>query len=195
MSESAILSFKVDGLSCGSCAAHAEKALRGVPGVQEASVNLANHTALIHVANGHIAPQISAALRDAGKPAKPNQFELDLSGMHCGSCVGRAERALEQVAGVLEANVNLASGRARVITLGSDPSALTAALMATGLEAQLHEDSSHAQDEHAVQATALGREALFAAALTLPVFILEMGGHIVPAFHHMIAQTIGTQQS
>jgi P-type Cu+ transporter len=32
-------------------------------------------------------------------------------------------------------------------------------------------------------------------ALALPVFILEMGGHLVPAFHHYIARTIGIQTS
>ncbi|XOT94231.1 heavy metal translocating P-type ATPase, partial [Alcaligenes pakistanensis] len=31
--------------------------------------------------------------------------------------------------------------------------------------------------------------------LALPVFILEMGGHMVPAFHHWVASTIGTQNS
>ena len=31
--------------------------------------------------------------------------------------------------------------------------------------------------------------------LTLPVFILEMGAHLVPAFHHWVANTIGTQNS
>src|SRR5690606_25350110 len=34
-----------------------------------------------------------------------------------------------------------------------------------------------------------------AAALTLPVFALEMGGHLLPAFHHFIAATLGTHNS
>jgi Cu+-exporting ATPase len=41
----------------------------------------------------------------------------------------------------------------------------------------------------------LARGTLFAAALALPVFILEMGAHLVPAFHHVIADTIGMQTS
>jgi cation transport ATPase len=36
---------------------------------------------------------------------------------------------------------------------------------------------------------------LLAAALTLPVFVLEMGGHLFPAFHHWVHATIGLQTS
>ncbi len=39
---------------------------------------------------------------------------LPVQGMHCASCVGRVERALEDVPGVLEARVNLASEQAEV---------------------------------------------------------------------------------
>ena len=36
---------------------------------------------------------------------------------------------------------------------------------------------------------------LIAALLTLPVFILEMGGHIFPPFHHWVGRTIGFETS
>ena len=43
------------------------------------------------------------------------------------------------------------------------------------------------------EARAMGADAilLIAAALTLPVFVLEMGGHMIPAFHHWVMGTIG----
>ncbi|HZJ81994.1 MAG TPA: copper-translocating P-type ATPase, partial [Guyparkeria sp.] len=40
---------------------------------------------------------------------------------------------------------------------------------------------------------ALKRDLTFAAVLTLPVFILEMGAHLVPGMHELIVRTIGTQ--
>jgi Cu+-exporting ATPase len=49
--------------------------------------------------------------------------------------------------------------------------------------------------DKAQETTALTRTTLIAAVLALPVFILEMGGHMVPAFHHWVHQTIGTQTS
>ncbi len=43
-------------------------------------------------------------------------YELDVSGMHCGSCAARVQSALGSEPGVLDAVVNLATGRATVDT-------------------------------------------------------------------------------
>jgi heavy metal translocating P-type ATPase len=45
------------------------------------------------------------------------------------------------------------------------------------------------------EAAALARMTWIAAVLTVPVFVAEMGGHIVPALHALIASTIGMQTS
>jgi P-type Cu+ transporter len=42
------------------------------------------------------------------------RVEIPVTGMTCAGCVGRVERALEKVSGVLEVNVNLASEKATV---------------------------------------------------------------------------------
>src|ERR1035437_1206307 len=44
----------------------------------------------------------------------PSSVDLDIAGMTCASCVARVERALKRVPGVLDAEVNLATNRARV---------------------------------------------------------------------------------
>ena len=195
MSQDTLLSFKVDGLSCGACAARAQQAIGAVPGVQGANVSIANHTASARITGAESARLIEQALTKAGKPAVPHKIELEIEGMHCGSCVGRAETALEHLPGVLRASVNLASARALVETLSADPAPLLLALRNVGLTGKLHDAGAPQTDEHADQARALGRMTLWAMALTLPVFVLEMGGHMVPAFHHLIARTLGTQQS
>jgi P-type Cu+ transporter len=51
----------------------------------------------------------------------PQFFALDIGGMTCASCVGRVEKALNQIAGVETAIVNLATEQARVrVHQGSD---------------------------------------------------------------------------
>ncbi len=50
-------------------------------------------------------------------------------------------------------------------------------------------------ERQAAELKSLTRALTVAAIFALPVFILEMGAHIVPAFHHVIAETIGTQNS
>jgi len=63
----------------------------------------------------------------AEKPVDSNaSFRFGVTGMTCASCVGRVEKALAQVPGVLTASVNLATETASVTTDGS-PSAATLA--------------------------------------------------------------------
>ncbi len=58
--------LSVSGMSCGKCAARVEKALRGVPGVTNASVDLAQAVATVTSDGGTEAAALEAAVRDAG---------------------------------------------------------------------------------------------------------------------------------
>jgi Cu+-exporting ATPase len=64
------LQFAVRGMSCASCVARVEKALKKVPGVEDASVNLATEKASVHGA-GLDADAIAAAVAQAGYEAVP----------------------------------------------------------------------------------------------------------------------------
>ncbi|HEX5693005.1 MAG TPA: heavy metal translocating P-type ATPase [Arenimonas sp.] len=57
----------------------------------------------------------------------PASFRFGVTGMTCASCVGRVEKALAQVPGVLTASVNLATETAAVTTDGSPSAAMLAA--------------------------------------------------------------------
>ena len=65
--------------------------------------------------------------------------ELGVTGMSCAACVGRVERALRRVPGVLDASVNLTTERASVrVTPGTaGAEALAASIRAAGYEAAL----------------------------------------------------------
>jgi Au+-exporting ATPase len=118
--------------------------------------------------------------------------------MTCASCVGRVERALADVPGVTSAAVNLATERA-TIRGDVEPSALVRAVEAAGYEATLLEDAarseSSASHKHDADADALRRQLLIAVVLTLPVFVLEMGTHVIPGAHALVMRTIGMQAS
>lgn len=131
--------------------------------------------------------------------AQPSTIQLAIAGMSCASCVGRVDRALAAVPGVQSVAVNLATETA-TITL-DDRSVTAAQLAAVSTEAGYPaapaepDQTSVNAARKADEAHALFRSTLFAAVLALPVFVLEMGGHLVPAFHHVIADTIGMQTS
>lgn len=47
----------------------------------------------------------------------------------------------------------------------------------------------------AAELQGLRRALIVAAVFALPVFVLEMGSHMIPAFHHAVAGSIGVQNS
>src|SRR5690606_11487609 len=95
----------VEGMHCASCVGQIEAALKKVPGVLEASVNLATETAEVNAEDSVRPAQLIQAITDAGYTVPAEQVTLDIEGMHCASCIGRVQQALEAVPGVLEANV------------------------------------------------------------------------------------------
>ncbi|MFY8150475.1 MAG: copper ion binding protein, partial [Hyphomicrobiales bacterium] len=112
------LAISVEGMSCASCVGRVEKAILAVPGVREASVNLATQRASVGLdANADAAP-VLAAIRAAGYTPQEDETDFSVEGMSCASCVGRVERALLAVPGVLEGRVNLATGRAHARHVG-----------------------------------------------------------------------------
>jgi len=190
----------VIGMSCASCVGAVERALSKVAGVTSVSVNLVTGLAHIEGEKSLTRHDLVQAIHKAGyEVAAPKTLELLIEGMSCASCVGAVERALGKVPGVVSASVNLATARAQVVvdqTLAVEN--MLAAVSKAGFSAQLH----HTNDNTALQNSPqtdeqprLRRDVLLAAALTLPVFVLEMGGHMFPFFHHVIARTLGTQTS
>jgi len=192
----------VVGMSCASCVGAVERALSKVAGVSAVSVNLLTGLAHIEGEKSLTRHALMQAINKAGyEVGAPQTLELIIQGMSCASCVGAVERALNKVPAVVSATVNLATARAQVI---ADPTleveSLLAAVGKAGFSAQLPQDHSDNTDAlHTAQQVdeqaLLRRDLLCAAALTLPVFVLEMGGHLVPAFHHVIARTLGTHTS
>ncbi|WP_246687942.1 heavy metal-associated domain-containing protein, partial [Methylobacterium sp. WL93] len=101
-------------MTCASCAGRIETALRAVPGVASASVNLATERASVTVAGAVPTAALAQAVTDAGYDVAAETVDLAVTGMTCASCAGRVEAALRAVPGVSTAAVNLATEQARV---------------------------------------------------------------------------------
>ncbi|MBY6136236.1 heavy metal translocating P-type ATPase [Nocardioides marinus] len=201
MTELSTYSLQVTGLSCAGCVGRAERALAAVEGVSAASVNLANASAHVEAAPDVPLAALTDALATAGYPAAQSEVTLRIEGMTCASCVGRVERALQAVPGVVSAAVNLATESAQVTYLSgvTQMAELMRAADGVGYPAHLAEeaaDEAAQADQRRREETArLSRQVLLAGLLTLPVFLVEMGGHMVPALHHWVAANIGMQNS
>jgi len=185
--------LRVDGMTCAACTARVERMVQKLPGVTGANANLM--TASLSVEGDASAEDIAAQLAKAGYSTPTEVTQLAISGMTCASCIGRVEAALAAIPGVQEVGVNLANQTATVrhFAVAGLATQMIGAVQHAGYDARaLTADSrdglaAQRREEYA----ALLRAVIIAAALTLPVFILEMGGHAVPAFHHWLFGTFG----
>jgi Cu+-exporting ATPase len=118
--------------------------------------------------------------------------ELVVTGMTCASCVASVEDALRGVAGVREADVNLATERARVEidpAGHADDASLVRAIERAGygalvLSADRAERAATEAKERALRATylrTLRRRLIVAAALAVPAVLLSMADLLYPA--------------
>tara|TARA_R100001369_G_scaffold28575_2_gene51340 strand:+ start:4151 stop:6661 length:2511 start_codon:yes stop_codon:yes gene_type:complete len=201
MSDISQITLSVTGMSCASCVGRVQRALAAEPGVTLAEVNLATETARV---TGTVPPaRLAEVLSDAGYPTRDTVVDLAIADMTCASCVGRVERAFLAVPGATAAAVNLATETAQVHIIDgvATPADLIAAATAAGYPATINggAGSGDATTDRAARKDAeaqdLQRRMTIAAVLTFPVFVTEMGGHVFPALHHLIADIIGMQTS
>ena len=194
------LSVRIEGMTCASCVGRVEKALTTVPGVVQASVNLANETARVRYDDPLDIDTLAMnkALSDMGYPAVTQEVTLDVNGMSCASCVERIEKTLNSGTGIIQASVNLVSETATVHYLEDVTSAGDVAALVTnaGYPATVHiKGKTNNTDHKAAELTRLGHLTMLAAVLSLPVFLIEMGTHVIPGMHELINTSIGIQNS
>lgn len=131
------LRLGIGGMSCASCVSRVEKVLGQLSGVTEVSVNLATEEASLKVMPDVSVGVLTEAVRHAGYEVATESVELQIEGMSCASCVGRVEKALAAVPGVLKASVNLATEKATVEVLSAATvGRLTAAVAEAGYAAK-----------------------------------------------------------
>ena len=136
------IKLQISGMTCASCVMRVEKALKAVPGVTQASVNLATEEAAVTADLSVSVEMLSAAVRKAGYDVATHEVGLQVEGMTCASCVSRVEKALLKVPGVVGASVNLATEKATVHALSTVPlPALRAAVEKAGYAARDVEDT------------------------------------------------------
>ncbi|PHQ88645.1 MAG: copper-translocating P-type ATPase, partial [Idiomarina sp.] len=125
---------------------------------------------------------------------------LSVEGMSCGSCASRVDKALNGLDGVEDASVNLASDSAEVTyseKLSVDD--LVQAVKNAGYEAHEVVDRDkqmrEQREQQAKEMRTLKGQLWLSTLLTLPVFILAMGNHMVPVFSEWVHNSLGLQTS
>jgi P-type Cu+ transporter len=185
------------GMTCASCVRRVERAIASVPGVASATVNLATESADVSYQSTPVRDAVIEAVRATGYEVGEQTFDIGVEGMTCASCVARVERAIRAVPGVVGASVNLATEKATVRAVDSDPGLLgriEAAIRAAGYAPAARAATAGApEDRREAETRRLKRDVILAGVLTLPLAVVEMARHFIPGFHHWIEMNMGQQ--
>lgn len=114
--------LNITGMSCASCAMRIEKGLGKEEVVKHVNVNLALERATVEYDESLVnSGKISEKIKDLGygvieeeTETGSNRADINVGGMTCASCVGRVEKAINRLPGIVSASVNLATEKAHV---------------------------------------------------------------------------------
>lgn len=188
------LQLAVEGMSCASCVGRVEKLAAGVPGVQAAQANLAAGTLRVDMAPDTEPGSIERALEKGGYQVPLRDWVFDVQDMSCASCVGRVEKLLSAIPTVTKVHVNLARQQAYFqASAGLQPEKVSASLSKGGYAARLHTRQAEPAPLGARELERVRPRMWWAILLALPVFVLEMGSHMVPGFAALVSTYLPVQ--
>ncbi len=170
-----MLTIPVTGMTCASCVRRVERALSKKEGVVSARVNFAAEKATVEYDPKTTSPDaLIGTIEGAGYGTDVRETAFGVTAMTCASCVGRVERALKKVPGVLEATTNLANERATVRYLAGEvePRDLEKAVKGAGYGVVREgEVEASAEDAHEKEYHRLRNNFLVAAVLTVLILV------------------------
>lgn len=115
--ESQVLSIR--GMTCAACAQRIEKTVRKLPGLGQASVNLASEKLFVEYDAGSLSlTTIKDTVRKIGyevmEKTDASKVTIPIGGMTCASCAQRIEKVIGKLDGIDSVSVNLATEKATV---------------------------------------------------------------------------------
>ena len=189
----------VQGMTCASCVARVERALKKVEGVSDAGVNLATEKASISYDPERTdLGTLLGSIEQSGYETLSAETSFGVTGMTCANCSSRVERKLGKTEGVLEASVNLATERATVRYLPDVVSVrdLQGVVEETGYGILKEAGKDRVDTEREAREEALRklrRDLSVAALFTTPLVLFVMLPMFVPALEARLMGAIGMQ--
>nr|WP_290665129.1 heavy metal translocating P-type ATPase [Ardenticatena sp.] len=202
MSEKQI-TLPVQGMTCASCVRTVERSLKKVPGVKEVHVNLATERATVVLdEEGAGASELVNKVKEIGYEVPTATVTIPVQGMTCASCVRTVERNLLKLPGVLNADVNLATGRATVTYI---PTEITVrdiqqrvrdiGYESPELTAEEEEMRDVEREARAAEIAGLRRDLLVAFVFGTPLLLLSMLSMLLPGLMETLVALVGSERT
>jgi Cu+-exporting ATPase len=183
--------LSIGGMSCANCSQTITDTLTSLDGVTDATVNFATDEGTVTYDPEQTSlADIYSAIDDAGYSAERIDASIGITDMTCANCADTNERALEDTAGVITADVNFATDDARVEYNPGDtsPDELYETIEAVGYTPVRDDGDDRTEQRNAARTEEIRRQrrrTLFGVALSAPlmVFLVDkffFGGGLFP---------------
>ncbi len=151
------ISLPVAGMTCAACVRKVEKALKGVPGVQEAAVNLsAGRAGVVFDPSVCTLPEMERVIEEIGYEVPWSRIQLLVLGMMGTHCEEAIKKALGQVPGVVSVEVNLGTD---TVTVEYSEAMVSAAVIKKTIRSLGYEVSEKGEGEDALDRERQARQA------------------------------------
>ena len=173
------LTLPITGMTCANCVATVERGLKKQAGVQDAVVNLSSERATVTFDPAMVdLSALTARIERAGYGIATGEAELIIKRLSDDNDARRLEKALLQLEGVLEAQVALATEKARVRYIPTivSQAELRKAVSQAGFEAlELGGDADDAEAKaRAAEIAHQTRMLIIGLIFTVPLFVFSM---------------------
>jgi Cu+-exporting ATPase len=192
MSNTKQLTLPITGMTCANCVATVERNLKKLNGVRSAVVNLSSERATVDFEPNKLQlTDMIARVNRAGYGVATGEADLIIKRLSDDNDARRLEKALTNLEGVLEAQVNFTTEKARVKYVPTivTQAELRRAIANTGFEAlELGgeaEDAEAKAREHEINEQR--RLLIIGLIFTIPLFLLSMGKDLglLPSFFYV----------
>lgn len=124
-------------MHCAACAANVESALKKLEGVESASVSIASEDAQVSFDPEKVSlGDIESTIKKSGYGVSLTEQKVKIGGMHCAVCSASVKNALENLDGVMSADINLVDNSAVIYYTQGDtgPSEFRKAVESAGFQ-------------------------------------------------------------
>ncbi|KAE9451854.1 hypothetical protein C3L33_16245, partial [Rhododendron williamsianum] len=201
-SESTAL-FSVVGMTCSACAGSVEKAVKRLPGIKEAVVDVLKKRAHVMFYPSFVSTEtIQEAIEDVGFQATLVEDEtnekstyvcrIQIKGMTCTTCSTTVESALQAVPGVQKALVALATEEAEILydpKVFRGPRDLIKVIESTEsghFKAMFFPEGGGRESHRKEKIKQYFRSFLWSTVFTIPVFLTSMVFMYIPGLKHVM---------
>ena len=184
--------YKIEGMTCASCAKAVERVTKKLDGVESSNVNIATEKLNIEYDNQKLKfEDIKLVIEKAGyKVIKENytkNLELKIGGMSCAACSKAVERVTKKLDGVINSSVNIATEKA---SIEYNPSQIKVSQIKATIEKAgykvIEEEKEMLIDEDKLrkekEKRSLFTKFIIAVGFSIPLFYIAMGPMISKPF-------------